>query len=129
MLRHVQRVVARKRMPHTLCSRVVRCMRCGITSGALGQLMFDEPLDTVLLGLLGDKYWGTTTGAITLRWLTLACAPFWWQLGRRVNWRWLQGGLPLYWSWRWTWSLSMYLGLGVFGYLCPLAVLLGLCWV
>jgi hypothetical protein len=35
-----------------------------ITSGAFGQLMFDEPLDTVLLGLLGDNYWD---GAITLR--------------------------------------------------------------
>jgi hypothetical protein len=29
-----------------------------ITSGAFGQLMFDEPLDTVLLGLLGDNYRG-----------------------------------------------------------------------
>jgi hypothetical protein len=28
-----------------------------ITSGAFGQLLFDEPLDTVLLGLLGDNYW------------------------------------------------------------------------
>jgi hypothetical protein len=72
VLRHVQRVVARKRMPRTLCSRVVgQCAACGagshvlactqldsITSGAFGQLMFDDPLDTVLLGLLGDNYWG-----------------------------------------------------------------------
>jgi hypothetical protein len=27
-----------------------------ITSGALGQLMFDKPLDTMLLGMLGDNY-------------------------------------------------------------------------
>ena len=85
-----------------------------ITSGAFGRLMFDEPLDTV---------------AITLRLLTLACAPFWWKLGRRVSWRWLQGGLPLCWSWRWTWGLSMYLGMGVLGCLHRLAVLLGLFWV
>jgi hypothetical protein len=30
----------------------------GITAGAFGQLMYDEPLGTVLLGLLGDNYWG-----------------------------------------------------------------------
>jgi hypothetical protein len=36
-----------------------------ITSGALvGQLMFDEPLDTVLLGLLGDNYWGDNAAAV-----------------------------------------------------------------
>jgi hypothetical protein len=35
-----------------------------ITSGAFGQLMFDEPLDTVLLGLLGDSYWGDTAPAV-----------------------------------------------------------------
>jgi hypothetical protein len=23
-----------------------------------GQLLYDEPLETVLLGLLGDRYWG-----------------------------------------------------------------------
>ena len=27
-----------------------------ITTGAFGQLMYDEPLDTALLGLLGDSY-------------------------------------------------------------------------
>ena len=90
-----------------------------VTSGAFGQLMFDEPLDTVLLGLLGDNYWD---GAITLRLLTLACAPFWWKHGRHVSWRSLQGGLPLCWRWRWTWGLSMYLGMGVFGCLRRLAV-------
>ncbi len=26
--------------------------------------MFDEPLDTVLLGLLGDKYWGDTAAVV-----------------------------------------------------------------
>jgi hypothetical protein len=35
-----------------------------ITSGAFGQLMFDEPLDTVLLGLLGDNYWGDNAAAV-----------------------------------------------------------------
>ena len=35
-----------------------------ITSGAFGQLMFDEPLDTVLLGLLGDSYWGDNAPAV-----------------------------------------------------------------
>ena len=35
-----------------------------ITSGAFGQLMFDEPLDTVLLGLLGDSYWGDAAPAV-----------------------------------------------------------------
>ncbi len=44
-----------------------------ITWGAFGQLMFDEPLDTVFLGLLGDNYW--MAGAITHWLLTLACAP------------------------------------------------------
>ncbi len=28
-----------------------------IITGAFGQLMYDEPLDTALLGLLGDNYW------------------------------------------------------------------------
>jgi hypothetical protein len=39
----------------------------GITSGAFGQLMYDEPLDTVLLGLLGDNrdnYWGEKALAV-----------------------------------------------------------------
>jgi hypothetical protein len=35
-----------------------------VTSGAFGQLMFDEPLDTVLLGLLGDNYWGDNALAV-----------------------------------------------------------------
>jgi hypothetical protein len=35
-----------------------------ITSGAFGQLMFDEPLDTVLLGLLGNNYWGDNAPAV-----------------------------------------------------------------
>ncbi len=35
-----------------------------IITGALGQLMYDEPLDTVLLGLLGDNYWGEQATAV-----------------------------------------------------------------
>jgi hypothetical protein len=35
-----------------------------ITHGAFGQLMYDEPLDIVLLGLLGDTYWGTDALAV-----------------------------------------------------------------
>ena len=35
-----------------------------ITSGALGQLMCDESLDTALLGLLGDSYWGADAPAV-----------------------------------------------------------------
>jgi hypothetical protein len=48
------------RILYILCSRVVRCMRPGV----FGQLMFDEPLDTVLLGLLGDSYWGDDAAAV-----------------------------------------------------------------
>ncbi len=44
-----------------------------ITSGAFGQLMFDEPLDTVLLGLLGDSYWGDTAPAVDSE-STVLCA-------------------------------------------------------
>jgi hypothetical protein len=36
----------------------------GITAGAFGQLMYDEPLGTVLLGLLGDNYWGEQAPAV-----------------------------------------------------------------
>ena len=35
-----------------------------ITSGVFGQLMFAEPFDTVLLGLLGDNYWGDNAAAV-----------------------------------------------------------------
>ena len=35
-----------------------------ITQGAFGQLMYDEPLDTVLLGLLGGTYWGADALAV-----------------------------------------------------------------
>ena len=35
-----------------------------ITTGAFGQLMYDEPLDTALLGLLGDNYWGEQATAV-----------------------------------------------------------------
>jgi hypothetical protein len=36
-----------------------------ITSGAFGQHLYDEPLDQVLLSLLGnDSYWGTTAGVV-----------------------------------------------------------------
>jgi hypothetical protein len=35
-----------------------------ITSGAFGQLQFDEPLEQCLLSLLGDSYWGTAAGAV-----------------------------------------------------------------
>jgi hypothetical protein len=35
-----------------------------ITSGAFVQLMFDEPLDTVLLALLGDNYWGDNAAVV-----------------------------------------------------------------
>ncbi len=71
MLRHVQRVVARKRQDAThfvFTCGALHAVRDhmysrldSITSGAFGQLMFDEPLDIVLLGLLGDRcdnYWG-----------------------------------------------------------------------
>ncbi len=37
-----------------------------VTSGAFGQLQYDEPLDQVLLSLLGDSYWGTAAGAVDL---------------------------------------------------------------
>ncbi len=133
MLRHVQRVVARKRMPRTLCSRVVRCMRDhmyfqldSITSGAFGQLMFDEPLDTVLLGLLGDNYWGDNAAVVDSCVRSFVVAA-WAARELAVVARGPATVLELE---EWTWSLSMYsMGLGVFGYLCPLAVLLGLCWV
>ncbi len=38
----------------------------GITLGAFGQLMYDEPYGchTVLLGLLGDNYWGDIALAV-----------------------------------------------------------------
>jgi hypothetical protein len=45
-----------------------------VTSGAFGQLQYDEPLDQVLLSLLGDSYWGTAAGAAVD-----SCAPFWWR--------------------------------------------------
>ncbi len=97
-----------------------------ITSGAAsGQLMFDEPLDTVLLGLLGDNYWGDNAVAVdscARSFLVAAWAARELAVAAR-------GPMPLCWSWRWTSSLSMYLGMGVFGYLCRLAVPLGLCWV
>ncbi len=69
VLHHAQLVVARKRMLHTLCAlHAVRdhmySRLDGITSGAFGQLMCDEPLDTVLLGLLGDDYWGEKALAV-----------------------------------------------------------------
>jgi hypothetical protein len=35
-----------------------------ITQGGFGQLMYDEPLDVVLLGLLGDAYWGAAALAV-----------------------------------------------------------------
>jgi hypothetical protein len=35
-----------------------------VTSGAFGQLQYDEPLDQVLLSLLGDSYWGAAAGAV-----------------------------------------------------------------
>jgi hypothetical protein len=35
-----------------------------ITAGAFGQVMYDEPLETVLLGLLGDAYWGPAAPAV-----------------------------------------------------------------
>jgi hypothetical protein len=126
---------------HFACVHHVWCAACGvgshvlaveldsITSGAFGQLMFDEPLDTVLLGLLGDNYWGDNAAvvdscvrsflvaawaarelAVVARGPATVCV-----VELEVD---LAGLL-----------VSMYLGLGVFGYLCPLAELLGLCWV
>jgi hypothetical protein len=48
----------RDHMYSRLDSAVHRLDSASITSGAFGQLMFDEPLDTVLLGLLGGQLLG-----------------------------------------------------------------------
>jgi hypothetical protein len=85
-----------------------------ITSGAFGQLVFDEPLDTVLLGLLGNNYWGDNAPAVdscVRSFLVEAWAARELAVARRP-------ATVLDWRWRWTWSMSMYLGLCVFGYLC-----------
>jgi hypothetical protein len=85
-----------------------------ITSGAFSQLMFDEPLDTVLLGLLGDKYWGDTAAVdscvrsfLVAAWAAAVVA---------------RGPATVL-------ELEVDLESEHVPYLCPLAVLLGLCWV
>jgi hypothetical protein len=65
------------------------------TDRAFGQLMYDEPLDTALLDLLGDKYWGEQATAVD------SCYGLsWWRPG-------LHGGRLLFWRWLWmlSWSL------------------------
>jgi hypothetical protein len=72
-----------------------------ITTGVFGQLMYDEPLDTALLGLLGDNYWGEQATAVDSSCAVLpggglgctggsGCCP----------------GADCCVSWRWLWILS-----------------------
>ena len=96
-----------------------------ITSGAFGQLMFDEPLATVLLGLLGDNYWGDNAAAVdssVRSFLVEACATRELAVAARGPATVLELEVDLG-------SEHLYLGMGVFGCLRRLAVLLGLFWV
>jgi hypothetical protein len=46
-------------------AKLIACQASWHSSGAFGQLMFDEPLDTVMLGVLGDRnYWGDSAAAV-----------------------------------------------------------------
>jgi hypothetical protein len=75
-----------------------------ITTGAFGQLMYDEPLDTALLG------WGTTTGVSRQQQLTKLTHVYglsWWRHGLHGRRRLLPGG-RLFWRWLWMLSRSLH---------------------
>ncbi len=44
---------------HAARDQLHDALASSVTSGAFGQLLYDEPLDQVLLSLLGDSCWGT----------------------------------------------------------------------